>query len=83
MAMGMCQQCVKLVTVCRLNMRFNRCPRYVVLTLRIEVYLILVSEKERKRESASKEAASAHSRKNQTNTEAGQLQVPFTGFPAL
>lgn len=61
--MRVCQQCVKLVTVCRLNMRFNRCPRYVVLTLCIEVNLILVTEgrKERKRESASKEAASAHS----------------------
>ena len=84
MAMGVCQQCVKLVTVCRLNMRFNRCPRYVVLSLRIEVNLILVTEgrKERKRESASKEAASAHSRKDESNIEAGQLQVPFTGSPA-
>lgn len=46
-------------------MRFNRCPRYVVLTLGIEVNLILATEgrKERKRESASKETASAHSRK--------------------
>lgn len=68
--MGVCQQCVKLVTVCRLNMRFNRCPRYVVLTLCIEVNFILVTErrKERKKDLASEEAASAHSRKNRTNT---------------
>lgn len=67
--MGVCQQCVKLVTVCRLNMRFNRCPRYVVLTPCIEVNFILVTErrKERKKELASEEAASAHSRKNQTD----------------
>lgn len=67
--MGVCQQCVKLVTVCRLNMRFNRCSRYVVLTLCIEVNFILVAErrKERKEELASEEAAFAHSRKNQTN----------------
>lgn len=49
-------------------MRFNRCPRYVVLTLCIEVNFILVTErrKERKKELASEEAAPAHSRKNQT-----------------
>lgn len=82
--MGVCQQHIKLVTLCRLNARLNRCPRYVVLTLCIEVNLILVTErrKGRRRESASKEA-SAHSRKNQTNVEAGQHQVSFTGSPAL
>lgn len=66
-------------------MRFNRCPRYVVLTLCIEVNLILVTmgRKERKRDFASKGAASAHSKKNQTSITAGQLQVPFTGSPAL
>lgn len=66
-------------------MRFNRCPRYVVLTLHIEVNLILVTEgrKERKRESARKEAPSAHSRENRANIEAGQLQGPFTGSSAL
>lgn len=50
-------------------MRFNRCPRYGVLNLCIEVKFILVTERrnERKRELASEEAPSAHSRKNQTN----------------
>lgn len=67
--LGVCQQCVKLVTVCRLNMRFNRCPRYGVLNVCIEVNFILVTErrKERKKELAGEEAPSAHSRKNQTN----------------
>jgi len=81
--MGVCQQHIKLVTVCRLNARLNRCPRYVVLTPCIEVSLILVNErrKERKRESATGKA-SAHSGKKQTSLEAGQCQMPFNRYPA-
>lgn len=83
MAMGVCQQCVKLVTVCRLNMRFNRCPRYVVLTLCIEVNLILGNrEEEGEKENLPAKKMLLHSPKIIRLTDAGQLSVLFTGSPA-